>query len=211
MTAESSLSRRRWVVLVTLLVGGASLAFTLRLEPGDWRFVAGAAWMGFVWAVGALLSGPLPNADLDRAPRAIGTGVVVGAVAVAACVVGGLVVAHFPVLREPAQDLLAHAGPDTALVVALTLGNGVAEELFFRGALHDAVPARLAVPLTTGVYALTTVGSGVLLLVVAAVLLGAMTALLRQRTGGLLAPVATHLIWSVGMLLLLPSVLATGG
>lgn len=209
MTADASLARRRWVVLVTLLVGAVSLGFTLRLEPGDWRFVAGAAWMAAVWVVGALVSGPLP--DRGRGPRALGTGVLVGLAAVATTVVGGLVVAHFPVLREPAEELLQHAGPDTVLVVVLTLVNGVSEELFFRGALYDAIPARLAVPVTTVVYALSTVGAGVLLLVVAATLLGAMTALLRQRTGGLLAPVATHVIWSVGMLLLLPSVLATGG
>lgn len=198
-------------MVVTLLVGAASLSVTLRLEPGDWRFVAGAAWMAAVWVVGSLLSGPLPTGDRDRTGRAIGTGVLVGVVAVTTTLVGGLVVAHFPVLREPAEELLQHAGPDTVLVVALTLFNGLAEELFFRGALYDAVPARLAVPVTTGIYALSTVGAGVLLLVVAAALLGALTALLRRHTGGLLAPIATHVIWSVGMLLLLPSVLATGG
>lgn len=210
MSAHASRRRRRWIVLVTLVVGALSLAFTLRLEPGDDRFVAGAAWMAGVWAVGALLSGSLPDGDRERRGAVLGTGLLAGAVAVVVCAAGGLVVATVPALRGPAEQLLAHAGPDTTVVVALALVNGVAEELFFRGALFDAVPTRLAVPLTTGIYALTTVGSGVVLLTLAAVLLGAATALLRLRTGGLLAPVAMHLTWSLGMLLLLPTVLATG-
>lgn len=210
MSAHASRRRRRWIVLVTLVVGALTLAFTLRLEAGDDRFVAGAAWMAGVWAVGAVLSGPLPGGDRGRRAAALGTGLLAGAGAVAVCAAGGLVVATVPALRGPAEQLLAHAGPDTTVVVALALVNGVAEELFFRGALFDAVPTRLAVPLTTGIYALTTVGSGVVLLTLAAVLLGAATALLRLRTGGLLAPVAMHLTWSLGMLLLLPTVLATG-
>jgi hypothetical protein len=204
-------ARRRWVVAATLLVGAVSLALTLRLEAGDARFLAGAAWMAAVWAVGAWLSGPLPHSERGRTGAALGTGVLAGALAVVVCAAGGLVAARVPGLREPAEQLLAHAGADTAVVVVLTLVNGVAEEMFFRGALFDAVPSSLAVPVTSVVYALTTVGSGVLLLVVAALLLGVAAAVLRRRTGGILAPVVLHLTWSAGMLLLLPSVLATGG
>jgi hypothetical protein len=41
VTAGATQARRRWVVLATLLVGALSLANTLRLEPGDDRFLAG--------------------------------------------------------------------------------------------------------------------------------------------------------------------------
>ena len=216
MTAHDPVRRappvqRRWVVLATLLVGALSLAVTLRLGPGDDRFLAGAAWMAAVWAAGAVLAGPLPTGDRDRAAPAFGAGLLAGAVAVVACVVGGLVVARIAALRDPAEHLLAHTGTDTTAIVVLTLLNGAAEEMFFRGAFYDAVPTRLAAPVTTVGYALTTVGSGVLLLVVAALLLGAAAALLRRRTGGILAPVTLHLTWSAAMLLLLPPVLATGG
>ena len=202
--------RRRSVVLVTLAVGAASLAALLRLEPGDDRFVAGAAWVAAVWGVGAVASGSVPLEDRRRAPRAVALGALVGVAAVAVCLAGGIALASVAPLREPARELLAHAAADSAPVVMLALANGVSEELFFRGALFDAVPARVAVLLTTAVYALTTAGSGVVLLTLAAVLLGALTAVLRSRTGGVLAPAAAHLVWSVGMLLLLPSVLATG-
>ena len=91
-----------------------------------------------------------------------------------------------------------------------TAVNGVAEELYFRGALYAAVGRHHAVLVTTVVYALTTVGTGIPLLVLAAAALGLLTALQRRVTGGVLGPVITHLTWSLGMLFLLPPVLETG-
>jgi len=215
VTSSTGHRRRRWVVAGTLVVGAASVAVTLRLEPGDGRFLLGAGWMAAVWAVGGVLAGPVHVSEPAGARRALVTGVLAGTTAVALCTAGGLVVARIDVLREPAEQLLDHAGDDTLLVVVLTLVNGVAEEIFFRGALHDALlgllPAHLSVPVATGIYALTVVGSGVVLLVLAAVLLGAAAAVLRQRTGGVLAPIVLHVIWSAGMLALLPPVLTTGG
>lgn len=203
-------ARRGPIVVVTLVVGTASLTVLLRLEPGDDRFVAGAAWVAAVWALGALAAGPIPIEGRATAARALAFGAVVGIAAVVLCFLGGLVAARVPALREPAAELLAHADVDSVAVVALALVNAVAEELFFRGALYDAVPARATVAVTTAVYAVTTVGSGVVLLTIAAVVLGVVTALLRRATGGVLTPAAAHLIWSTGMLLVLPPLLANG-
>jgi uncharacterized protein len=80
----------------------------------------------------------------------------------------------------------------------------VAEELFFRGALYAAVPAAWAVPATTAIYALASAASGNAMLTFAAVLLGAVTGLERRATGGVLAPILTHVTWSVLMVLTLP-------
>lgn len=91
----------------------------------------------------------------------------------------------------------------------LTVVNGVAEEVFFRGALYAAIPERWTVALTTVVYALTTVVSGVPLLVLAAACLGLVCGLQRRVTGGVLGPIITHITWSAGMLLLLPPLLTT--
>ena len=93
-----------------------------------------------------------------------------------------------------------------AVVLAITVLNGVAEELYFRGALYAALPSH-AIGVTTILYTLTTVGSGVPLLVPAAAVVGVVTALQRRVTGGILGPVITHITWSTGMLLLLPPVL----
>lgn len=204
--------RRRGWVIATLVVGAALLAFTLGLEPGNDLFLVAGFAMAAVWAGGALLSGPMPsgNGDMSLA-RALALGTGVGAFLLGGCLVVALFVAEVPVLREPAEALLEHADGGTLLpVFVMTAVGGVGEEMFFRGALYDALPQRLAVVVTTVVYTLTTVGSAVFLLVVAAAMLGAVTAVLRQRTGGLAAPIATHLMWSLGMLLLLPHALATG-
>lgn len=207
--AGRELVRQRVVVVLTVVVGTAALAWLLRLEPGDDRFVPGAAGVAVLWALGALAAGRAPLRGRLGASRAAATGAAVGAVAALVCLVAGWVASAVPVLREPAQEVLAHAATDSVVVVALALLNGVAEELFFRGALYDVLPARLAVPATTVLYALTTLGSGVLLLTLAAVLLGLLTAVLRRVTGGVLAPAAAHLTWTASMIGLLPSVLST--
>ena len=69
--------------------------------------------------------------------------------------------------------------------------NGIVEELYFRGALYAALPSH-AVTITTVLYALTTVGSGIPLLVLAAAIIGLVTALQRRVTGGILGPIITH-------------------
>ena len=61
---------------------------------------------------------------------------------------------------------------------------------------------------STLIYVVVTAGSGIPLLTLAAALLGLVTGLQRWATGGVLVPNITHLVWSLGMLCLLPSVLA---
>lgn len=200
---------RAWVVVLTLLVGGVMLAATLQLDPGDDRFLPAGFALAAVWVVGAWLAGSRLRWPVE--PGSLRLGAFVGAALLAASLLTALVVAHVPPLRRPAEALLHHADGGTLLpVLVLTVVNGVAEEMLFRGALYDVLPGALAVPVSTAVYTATTVGSGVALLVLAAAVIGAATALLRRRTDGLWAPIATHLVWSVGMLLLLPATLATG-
>ena len=214
--SDAAFRRRRLVALATLLAGSALLTVALRIEPGDRWFYPATFALALVWAVGALASGPL---HLGRAHTRAGTpsarpvvqSLALGALLLLVFLVGGLVVARLPALREPVEDLLDHARLGSlALVAVITAVNGIAEELYFRGALYAAVGRRHAVLVTTVVYALTTVGAGIPLLVLAAGLLGLITSLQRRVTGGVLGPIITHLTWSLGMLFLLPGVLATG-
>ena len=63
---------------------------------------------------------------------------------------GAVVVAQVPVLRDPVQELLDHARfGSLALVTVITVVNGIAEELYFRGALYAGVGRRHAVAVTT--------------------------------------------------------------
>jgi membrane protease YdiL (CAAX protease family) len=62
--------------------------------------------------------------------------------------------------------------------------------------------------ISTAVYALATVAGGNPVLVFAAVILGAVVALERRASGGLLAPILTHITWSLSMLFVLPPIFA---
>jgi len=213
--SDAAFRRRRIVAVVTLVVGSVVLTLALRIPPGDPLFYAATVALAAIWTVGALVSGPL---HLGRAhtrsggdARPLVQSLALGAILLAVFLLGGFVVAHVPPLRDPVSHLLDHARLGSlALVAAITAVNGIAEELYFRGALYSAVGRRHAVLVTTVVYALTTVGSGIPLLVLAAALLGVLTGLQRRVTGGILGPMVTHLTWSLGMLLLLPLVLSSG-
>ncbi|AXH97029.1 CPBP family intramembrane glutamic endopeptidase [Ornithinimicrobium avium] len=207
------LRRRRIVSALTLGVGAVLLWWSLSLRPGDPLFYLGTAALALTWAAGALLAGPL---HVGRARTRDGTSYAVpvvqslalGALLVGVFLAGAFLVAQVPVLRGPVDDLLDHARYGSLpLVLVLTAGNGIAEEAFFRGALYSAIPERWTVAVTTAVYTLTTVVSGVPLLVLAAASLGLVCGLQRRVTGGVLGPVITHVTWSTGMLLLLPPIL----
>lgn len=211
------LRRRRMVSAVTLLVGTAVLWWSLQLRPGDPLFYAGTAALAATWLVGAFLAGPL---HLGRAhtrsgsayARPVVQSLVLGALLLGVFLTGALLVAQVPVLRGPVDDLLDHARYGSLLLVlVITMVNGVAEEVFFRGALYGAIPQRLTVAATTAIYALTTVVVGVPLLVLAAACVGLVCGLQRRVTGGVLGPIITHLTWSTGMLLLLPPLLSSLG
>ena len=207
------LRRRRVVALATLVVGSGVLAYALRIEPGDPLFYGATLLLAAVWAVGAVLSGTLhlgrarTRSGSDRA-RPVVQSLVLGFGLLAVFLAGSVVVARVPALREPVQNLLDHARFGSLPLVALiTAVNGVAEELYFRGAAFAAVGRRHAVVVTT--LAVVTAFSGVPLLVLAAAILGCVTGLQRRVTGGILGPIITHLTWSLGMLFLLPGALTT--
>jgi membrane protease YdiL (CAAX protease family) len=210
--SDAAFRRRRGVAVVTLIVGAGVLAWALRLAPGDPLFYLGTLALALVWVVGSLASGPL---HLGRGwtrgggtSRAVVQSLVVGVALLLLFLVGALAVARIPALRTPVDGLLAHAriGSLTAVAV-ITAINGIAEELYFRGALYAGIGRRHAVAVTTIVYALVTATAGIPLLVLAAALLGLVTGLQRRVTGGILGPIITHLTWSLGMLFLLPVVL----
>jgi membrane protease YdiL (CAAX protease family) len=203
-----SLRRRRWVTAAFAVAGAAVLGWSLNVEPGSTSFYLLSLTLAAVWTIGALASGPLRIGRLGggaHGRRPIAAGVLVGALLAALFVLGGLVVREIPVLEDAVDGVLEYArqgaGP---LVLVVTIANGVAEELFFRGALYAAVPAVWAVPATTAIYALASAASGNVMLTFAAVLLGAVTGLERRSTGGVLAPILTHVTWSVLMVLTLP-------
>lgn len=208
-----ALRRRRIVVTVTLLIGAVTMGLALRIEPGDPAFYGATLGLALVWVVGAVASGPLHlgrsvTRSGGRDGRSVVQSLALAALLLAIFLLGALVVAQVDWLRENVQQLLDHVRFGVLpLVLAITVVNGIAEEVFFRGALFSAIRSHHAVLFTTVLYTLSTVGTGVPLLVFAAAVLGLVTGLQRQVTGGVLGPVITHIVWSSGMLLLLPLVL----
>ncbi|MEO5610014.1 MAG: type II CAAX endopeptidase family protein [Ornithinibacter sp.] len=211
--SDSAFRKRRIVAAVTLVIGAGVLAWALRIEPGDPTFYGATFALAGVWAAGAFLSGPLHlgrahTRDGDVGGRAVLQSLALGALLLVIFLVGSVVVAQIPVLRDPVDELLAHASVGSLGVVAvITAVNGIAEELYFRGALFAAVGRKHAVAATTVVYTLVTATSLIPLLILAAAILGAVVGLQRRVTGGILGPTITHLVWSLGMLFLLQPML----
>ena len=57
------------------------------------------------------------------------------------------------------------------------------------------------------IYALVTIATGNPMLVFAALIMGTVFGLQRRASGGILASMLTHLVWSVAMLLALPPII----
>jgi membrane protease YdiL (CAAX protease family) len=208
---DQEFRRRRVVVAFTLAAGAVLLGFSLSVRPGDDLFYLLTVLVAGTWVGGALLSGPLHLgriASRDRLRRPVGTPIVTGLVLGGVFVAGSLVVRELPPLRELVNSVLAHARYGAIVpIVAVTLLNGVAEEVFFRGALFAAIGRRHAVLISTVIYAAATLATGNLMLVFAAFLLGLVLALQRRASGGILAPILTHVTWSTTMLFALPALI----
>jgi membrane protease YdiL (CAAX protease family) len=208
---DQQFRRRRVVVLITLVAGAALLGVSLSVRPGDALFYLLTALVAAVWTGGALVSGPLHlgwAAPHGRPRRPIVVPIVTGLLIGAVFVAGSLVVREIPALRDLVTSVLAHARYGSILpIVAVTLVNGVAEEVFFRGALFAAIGRRRPVLISTVIYAAATIATANLMLVFAALVLGLLLGLQRRASGGILAPILTHVTWSTTMLFALPALI----
>ena len=205
----ANLRRRQLVCAAVVLVGAATLAWSLRIEPGSVWFYPATFALAAVWAAGAFASGRLHlgriGGEISRRPLL--PPVLIGLGLAGVFLLGALVVREVPWLAGRVRDVLDYADQGSVpLLLVITAVNGIAEELFFRGALYAAIP-RHPVLWTTLAYGLATAATGNPMLAFAALLLGAVVGLQRRASGGVLAPILTHVTWSVSMLFLLPLVL----
>ncbi len=204
-------TRRRIVVAFVVVIGAALLGYSLARDPGDESFYGLTLALAGVWAIGALASGPLHLGSVHfrgRNQRPVISGTVVGLVLGAVFVLGALVVREIPVLSDHATQVLEFASQGSLpLVVFITVLNGFAEELFFRGALYSALEKHHPAIISTIIYVIA-MGAATLnpLLTFAAVILGSVCAWERRATGGVLAPIITHMVWGLIMVLALPPV-----
>ena len=204
---------RQWLFLAPCTLGALGLFLARRAGDGTAGFywataftavVYAAAW--WLWGNRQAFMGPKKLIDVLR-------GALIGAALALVFVLGALVVQHIPFLAGPAAELLDT--PDKggyALTLLVLVVNGIGEELVFR----DVVPRQLrgmgqsvvqAGVWSTLAYSLVTCVMGVPLLVFAAGVLGAVAYFEAAKTGRLYSPIAVHLTWSIGMLLILPQFL----
>ena len=206
--SDAAFRRRQVVAAIVVLVGAGVLGWSLRLEPGSDVFYVAAIVLAGVWAAGAFLSGRLHLGRMSRGGevfvRPILAPILLGLLLVGLFVLGALVVREIPPLATYVSSVLEYAdeGSLTALAI-ITFFNGIAEELFFRGAMYAAIPKH-PVLWTTLAYVVATLATGNVMLAFAAILLGAVCGLERRASGGILAPILTHITWSLSMLFLLP-------
>jgi membrane protease YdiL (CAAX protease family) len=207
--APGLIRRRRIVVAIVLVIGGALLGYSLTRPPGDSSFYWLTLALAAVWAVGALASGPVHLGCIrfrGRNQRPWITGTAVGLALGAVFVVGGLIAREIPGVREYITRVLEFAdyGP-LLLVTFITVVNGVAEEMFFRGALYTALGRFRPILVSTVLYVIATAATtGNPMLGFAAIILGTVCAVERRVTGGVLAPMLTHFFWGLVLVLALP-------
>ena len=202
-TRSSDLRRRQAVVVTTAVVGAVVLGFSLRIDAGSDSFYVATLVLAAVWVVGAVASGPVRWGRPGLLPVAVGLGLA------GVFVVGALVVREIGPLEEQVSNVVDYADQGSLpLLVLVTAVNGVAEEMFFRGAAYDAIP-RHPVAWTTLANAVAVAGTGNWMLAFAALLLGVIVGLERRATGSITTSVLTHVSWSATMLLALPALFGT--
>lgn len=201
---------RQWLFVVPCSLGALGLFLARRAGDGTAGFywataftavVYAAAW--WLWGNRKAFVGPKKLIDVLR-------GALIGAALALVFVLGALVVQHIPFLAGPAAELLDT--PDKggyALTLLVLVINGIGEELIFRDVVPRQARAMGQSVVQAGVwstlaYCLVTCVMGVPLLVFAAGVLGAVAYFEAAKTGRLYSPIAAHLTWSIGMLLILP-------
>lgn len=216
MESDAAFSRRRRVVAGVSLAGAALLGRSLSTEPDSKEFYGLTLGVAATWATGAIASGPLhlgwaQGAD-DQLKRPVLTPVALGVASFGAFYGAALVARRVPALNRALTDILAFADQGSAPLVSLTtLANGAAEEIFFRGALYAAAGTEHPVAKSTVVYTLATTATRNPALVLAGGVMGTLFGLQRRASGGVQAPVLTHLTWSVLMLRFMPPLFRRAG
>jgi membrane protease YdiL (CAAX protease family) len=216
LESDAAFHRRRRVVAGVSLAGAALLGKSLSTRPASTEFYGLTMGVAATWTAGALASGPLhlgwEQAGANRLRRPLVTPVAMGVVSFGAFYGAALVSRRIPVLNQALTNILAFADQGSKpLVTMTTFANGAAEEVFFRGALYAAAGTRHPVVKSTAVYALATTATRNPALVLASGVMGTLFGLQRRASGGIQAPMLTHLTWSALMLRYMPPLFRRDG
>jgi CAAX protease family protein len=195
--------RRRYAVLGSLAMGVVMLKAAFAAPENSPAFYLCGFAAAAVWLAGGVLGGPV-RAGWQRGEsghrRPIVGPFLAGGVAFAMFAVAVFAARHLPLLSGAVDVIRGKADvAPIVLVVPLAVVSAVAEEVFFRGAVVDALPARHAAAGATVIYVAVTTVTGNAAMVVAAAVMGPLFMLERSSTRGVLAPAITHVTWSTLM------------
>jgi uncharacterized protein len=197
-----------WLAAVGL-GAAALLRSSFAARAGSARFYLLTTSLAGIWTGGALGAGPIRwrgdgwrNHPAGAARALIVVPVITGVATFVVFYGAARAARRHPALRRAIASVLGYADAgSTPLVMLIAAGSGVAEELFFRGALWSGSrPLRT----TTLAYAASTAATGNPALVLAGLITSLIFGWQRDATGGVLAPAVTHVTWSVLMLHYLP-------
>ncbi|MEV6558552.1 CPBP family intramembrane glutamic endopeptidase [Nocardia sp. NPDC051756] len=200
LASARTLAARRRRVAAIAVAGTGLLGASFAAEPDSAEFYRLTLATAATWTLG----GSALGTDTDKPERPVLAPVLIGAGTFVVFYGCALIARRIPFLRKAIAGVLQYAerGP-TPPVLLITLANGAAEEIFFRGAVYS-VAGRHPVLVSTGIYACSTAATRNPALVLASVLMGTLFGVQRRATGGIQAPLLTHLTWSILILHYLP-------
>ncbi|MGO2861686.1 MAG: CPBP family glutamic-type intramembrane protease [Brevibacterium sp.] len=198
-----------WVGVTTVTAAICLLAAGLS-APGSVQFFVASTATAIVYFLVFFIVPTKPPVSEYGHYRDLGIGLLAGLALLGVFIAGALLIYQLPALTHPVQGLLENARGGALLPSLLvTAVNGVAEELHFRRTIPSTITGspwkKIVISLVT--YMAVSSMLGVPLLVLAALVVGAVAHWLVHRGYGLLAPIVMHLTWSLGMALLLPVIL----
>jgi membrane protease YdiL (CAAX protease family) len=206
------ISRRRETALAGVAIAGAGLlGASFSTKPGSAPFYALSLGTAATWLIGGLQLGSVHLGCEPAAPdrfRAVAAPIATGVAAFGVFYSAARTARRIPGLNESISSVLRYAQKGADPLVLLTaLANGLGEEVFFRGALFTALEDRHPVLASTAIYTLAATATRNPALMLASGTMGTLFGLQRRTTGGIQAPVLTHLTWSTLMLRFLPPLL----
>jgi membrane protease YdiL (CAAX protease family) len=195
--------------VIALAVGGPATVAAIWFAIRSGRI---SIWAGMGSAMGllgvlALVTGDVHGAGDVMVPLAVGIGLGAGLLLYAATAAFMALAGRWPPLaRHTASLYEQRAGASFAGALAVSVLLTVpGEELLWRGivqgALDSAVPAPAAAALAWMIYVAANVVSGSLPIVLGAAVGGAAWAALALWTGGVIASIGCHAVWTSLMIL----------
>ncbi len=198
------------------MAGAGLLGLSFLRPPGSRAFYVLSVGAACTLTAGTVLSQDRPQlrrpGPRPRAARTLLTSILAGVGAFGLFYGAAHLARRTPLLERAVSRALAYENEGSTLLVLLTTGlNGIAEEMFYRGALWSVVADSKPITKTTLAYTAATSATRNPALVLAGTATSLLFGYQRRVTGGILGPTITHLTWSILMLRYLPPLFLRSG